>query len=179
MVAAGVCAVISNATAGPERRLRWTGLPPEPKLAAPSPRAAASPPRSATPEAARGPEIPAPDPQKPWSEISGGEAARLHAEGALFLDARRTAIYREGHVAGARPLSVWESDADEKVRALWSEGTDQKAPIVLYCSGGDCEDSHMLAQKLYLAGFDDLRVYRDGFPDWQKRGLPVTRGETP
>ena len=27
---------------------------------------------------------------------------------------------------------------------------DPKQPVVIYCSGGDCEDSHMLAQKLFL-----------------------------
>ena len=96
-----------------------------------------------------------------------------------FLDARRTSVYRDGHVPGARPFSVWEADVDEKVRAFFAEGHEPSGPIVVYCSGGDCEDSHMLAQKLYLAGFDDVLVYKDGFPDWQKRGLPATKGPNP
>ena len=53
---------------------------------------------------------------------------------------------------------------------------DQSAPIVVYCSGGDCEDSHMLSEKLYIVGFDNVLVYKDGYPDWVKRGLPVTKG---
>ena len=61
-------------------------------------------------------------------------------------------------------------------RLFFQEGRDQSAPVVVYCSGGDCEDSHMLAQKLYFVGFDNVLVYKDGFPDWQKRGLPVTNG---
>ncbi|HUR79653.1 MAG TPA: hypothetical protein VM733_02740, partial [Thermoanaerobaculia bacterium] len=55
-----------------------------------------------------------PHPDKAYVEISGDEAAALHGAGVLFLDARRTAAYEEGHVAGARSFSVWEADVDEK-----------------------------------------------------------------
>ena len=104
-----------------------------------------------------------PHPDKPWVEISGEDAARLHAAGVPFLDARRTSLFEEGHVAGARPVSVWESDVDEKVMALIGE-QDGAKPLVIYCSGGDCEDSHLLAQKLWGAGFNDLSRLSGRFP---------------
>ena len=59
-------------------------------------------------------------------------------------------MYRAGHIAGARSISIWEADADDKVKALFAEGRDQSAPIVVYCSGGDCEDSHMLGAEALL-----------------------------
>ena len=108
--------------------------------------------------------------KKPSVEISGDDVAWLYARGALILDARRTKDYEQGHIAGARSISVWESDVDAKVTALVNEGRDGAIPVVLYCSGGDCEDSHILAQKLFGAGFDNLLVYQGGWPDWQKRG---------
>jgi rhodanese-related sulfurtransferase len=120
-----------------------------------------------------------PHPDKPWVDISGEQAELLHGRGVPFLDARRTSVFREGHIAGARAFSVWEADIDDKLKTFFSEGLDPGGPIVVYCSGGDCEDSHMLAQKLFLIGFDNVLVYRDGFPDWQRRGLPVRTGETP
>jgi rhodanese-related sulfurtransferase len=107
---------------------------------------------------------------KPYVEISGEDVAWLHARDALVLDARRTKVYEEGHIAGAKSYPVWESDIDARVTALVGEGRDGALPVVLYCSGGDCEDSHMLAQKLFGAGFNNLLVYHDGWPDWQKRG---------
>jgi rhodanese-related sulfurtransferase len=106
---------------------------------------------------------------KPYVEISGDDAAWLVAHGALVLDARRMKDYELGHIAGARAFPVWESDIDARVTALVGEGRDGSIPLVLYCSGGDCEDSHMLAQKLFGAGFNNLLVYRDGWPDWVKR----------
>ncbi len=116
---------------------------------------------------------------KPFVEISGDDVAWLHARGALFVDARRTKDYQEGHVAGARSISPWEGDADAKITALVNEGRDGALPVVVYCSGGDCEDSHMLAQRLYGGGFNNLLVYKDGWPDWVKRGGKSATGPEP
>ena len=44
---------------------------------------------------------------KAYIEIHGDDVAALHAKGVLFLDARRTSVYEQGHIAGARPFSVW------------------------------------------------------------------------
>jgi len=136
------------------------------------------------------PPAPAPDsaarftphPDKPYVEISGDDVAALHKAGALFLDARRSSVYEEGHIAGARSFSVWEVDVDEKVNALFNERSDprdQNLPIVIYCSGGACEDSHMLAQKLWGVQFNNVYVYKDGYPDWQKRGGATRSGTNP
>jgi len=142
-----------------------------PKTDSPSPSAApASPPAPA----ATAESFP-PHPDRPWVEISPEQAKGLFEQKVLFLDARRTSVYREGHIAGARSFAVWEADVDEKVRSLAGENLPAGVPVVVYCSGGDCEDSHMLAQKLWGVGFDNVLVYKDGFPDWEKRGWPVVR----
>jgi rhodanese-related sulfurtransferase len=123
-----------------------------------------------------------PHPDKPYVEISGEDVQWLHSRGVLILDARRTSVYEEGHIAGARPFSVWESDVDEKVNKLFEERGDpqqQLQPIVIYCSGGACEDSHMLAQKLWGIQFNNVLVYKDGYPDWVKRGGAVKTGANP
>jgi rhodanese-related sulfurtransferase len=123
-----------------------------------------------------------PHPDKPYIEITYDAVKQLHDKGALFLDARRTSVYEQGHIAGARPFSVWEADIDEKVNKLFEERGDprqQAEPIVVYCSGGDCEDSHMLAQKLWGIQYNNVYVYKDGFPDWEKHGAPAHTGATP
>ena len=181
-----LAALFSNAFAGTERRLKWIGSY-ERAAAAPGAGtgvAKPTPGREAvvTPSlgAPAGAKAFPPHPDKASLDITGEDVADLHARKTVpFLDARRTSVYRDGHIAGARPFSVWESDVDEKVKAYFAEGTDQSAPIVVYCSGGTCEDSHMLAEKLYLVGFDNVLIYKDGYPDWLKRGLPVTKGSEP
>ena len=120
-----------------------------------------------------------PHPDKPYVEVSGDDAAWLVARGVFIVDARRTKDYEAGHIAGARNISPWEGDADAKVTALVSEGRDPAQPVLVYCSGGDCEDSHMLAQRLFGGGFNNLLVYRDGWPDWVKRGGKSAAGPEP
>src|SRR5215471_13084362 len=194
VVLAIVCATAANLAASKERKLPWVGIyaraldtsapvpsssesrPSSPSSAAPAPAAATgSAPAAAMGASARFPA----HPDKASVEIGGDDAEALHKEGRLFLDARRSSVYAEGHIPGARSFPVWESDIDGRVKAFFDEGLDQNAPIVIYCSGGDCEDSHMLAEKLYMVGFNALYIYKDGFPGWSKRGLPVTKGANP
>lgn len=163
--------------AGDPRQTAAAGAAPPP-TAAPTAVAPAAPPTPQPDPLARF----QPTPDKPSVDISGEDAKLLHSRGVLFLDARRTSVYKEGHIAGARSFPVWESDIDEKVMALYEERSDpreQNLPIVIYCSGGACEDSHMLAQKLWGIQFNNIYVYKDGFPDWQQRGGPVRTGERP
>jgi rhodanese-related sulfurtransferase len=176
IVLAAAAAAVSNALAGPERRLEWVG-----RTAAAGPSASSSPSATSSSPASAAGAVPAPAASgaHPWKEIGTDEAAALQQSGTLFLDARRTSVYRDGHIAGARSVPVWEAGLDDKVKALFAELPDQTVPIVVYCAGGECEDSHELAQKLYLAGFDGVRVYKDGFPDWEKRKLPIGKGDKP
>ena len=178
-----VLAAAANAFAGPQRKLRWIGsydVPAERANPAASSAPASPAPQAAAPQAVAAAGAFPPHPDKAWVEISGDDAAALFAaKTAPFLDARRTSVYAQGHIAGSKPFSVWEADIDDKVQAFFQEGRDQSQPIVVYCSGGDCEDSHTLAQKLYFVGFDNVLVYKDGYPDWQKRNLPTALGEKP
>jgi rhodanese-related sulfurtransferase len=207
LVLAAAGAAISNLAASTQRKLAWVGSYPralqvEPAAPAPSsPPArvekkeapaeiAPSPPSPAAPAATSAATSPAtgagdlarsfpPHPDKPALEIAPADVQRLYEGKALFLDARRSSVYAEGHIAGARSFPVWESDIDRRVKGLYEEGLDQRAPVVVYCSGGACEDSHMLAEKLYMVGFDNVLIYKDGFPDWQKRALPTSKGANP
>jgi rhodanese-related sulfurtransferase len=211
IVAATVCAMVANAFASKERKLVVVpsgggGAPPAGRRGAAATTPDVPVPAPVTPttstttttapvnrQPATTPKKPAPTPPQPektfnphpdkaYIEIHGDDVEALYKKGALFLDARRTSVYEQGHIPGARPYSVWESDIDEKVNKLFAERSDpreQNLPIVIYCSGGDCEDSHMLAQKLWGIQFNNVYVYKDGFPDWQKRGLPIHTGSAP
>src|SRR5205085_2564599 len=151
-----------------------TAPPPTPTTTTPPPIKPATThtatPAPATPIVVQTEQFP-PHPDKPYVEIAYNSVKQLFDKKALFLDARRTSVYEQGHISGARPFSVWESDIDEKVNKFFDERSTPEAqalPIVVYCSGGDCEDSHMLAQKLWGIQFNNVYVYKDGFPDWQK-----------
>jgi len=188
LAAAVLCAALGNALAGPERQVRWfQAAAPILAPAPPAPVPAPAPPPKAEParEPARGPEAPRPDrahrfPPDPATvirDISSRDAWDAFILKAPFLDARRTAEFAEGHVPGAWSASVWEAAPEARITEFEARANPgMKDPIVLYCGGGDCQDSRLLADKLVALGYRNLLIYRDGFPDWAAKGRPVARG---
>jgi rhodanese-related sulfurtransferase len=88
------------------------------------------------------------------------------------VDARTKEAYQDGRIKGAVSLPFYEFDD-------LIEGFTTKFPafskMVTYCSGRECEDSHELAQLLIDEGYEDVRVFIDGYPAWEKNGYPVER----
>ncbi|MBK8790858.1 MAG: hypothetical protein IPO28_12005 [Holophagaceae bacterium] len=193
---AGVGALLSNALQPPSRRLPWPGFrqpgptappamvaPPGPPLAV----EAVQPPGPTRPTSPAVPPVPRPSvkatpppavPASPIREISGQEAWRAFQDGHAFLDARRSGEYAAGHVAGAWCAPVWEADLEDRLLAFKAaRRPGPEDPIVIYCSGGDCRDSHLLAERLLREGYFHLLIYRDGFPDWVAQKHPVEKGQ--
>jgi rhodanese-related sulfurtransferase len=95
------------------------------------------------------------------------------AGGALFVDAREAPEYAEGHIAGA--LSVPFDDAVRNP-ALLEPFKRAGKPLILYCSGGDCELSKDLAKNMLADGIRKVLVFTDGLPAWKAAGYPMDAG---
>src|SRR2546423_9824165 len=55
-----------------------------------------------------------PHPDKPYIEIGGDDVAGLHSRGALFFAAPRPAVVEQGHISRARPFLGLEAGIDGK-----------------------------------------------------------------
>ena len=102
---------------------------------------------------------------------SVAEARAIYDRGeTLFVDARGITPYEEGHIRGAIsfPINLFE----ERIEAFLMDYPPER-PIVSYCSGRECEDSHKLARLLLDMGYGNVRVFIDGYPGWEKGGHPV------
>jgi len=108
------------------------------------------------------------DPEK--RNITLSEAAHLYRRGYLFVDARSSEDYSDGHIRKAFSLSV--NDFDKRIKEFKKCYADTVS-MVVYCSGTECSDSHDLCEKLYRSGYFNIRVFVDGFPAWQAAGFPV------
>lgn len=97
------------------------------------------------------------------------------AGGAVFIDARKEAEFREGHVPGAlsAPAAEAEKSLPQGVLAL-----PRGAVLAVYCEGGDCQSSLLLAKRLHDGGFQDIRVMTGGWAEWTKAGLPREKAGT-
>ena len=140
---------------------------------------------TATPDSPPAPATPAAEPPRsapvPFiPEVAQPVEVRLatvkslfDARAALFLDARDPAEYEAGHIPGATRLMRDDALGDpDRVKAL----APRTRPIVAYCEGGACENSHELAKVLVEAGYRKVLVYSGGFPEWTAAGYPVERG---
>jgi rhodanese-related sulfurtransferase len=93
----------------------------------------------------------------------------------VFIDSRPPEQYASGHIPGARNLPLPAADKDKTLRLdRWH--IDTEALIIVYCSGGQCLDSLKLALWLKKRGFKEIAVFRGGWTDWSRAGLPVEVG---
>jgi rhodanese-related sulfurtransferase len=192
------CAGIANSLAGPSRHLGWSDRPlasvaPAPvQTVPPAPPAPVAPPSRSLPVPPPGrgnpaqPKAPStlerfrPDPAQPIREITREDAWALFRAKVPFLDARRSADYAAGHIAGAWNVAVWEAAADAQITEFEATARPgSTTPLVIYCGGGECEDSHLLASRLTPLGYRNLLIYREGYPDWTRQGHPTQPGDQP
>ncbi len=100
----------------------------------------------------------------------------LHEMGAhVFVDARDDHSYALGHIPGAYQLDHYLLDKYiDRVLPV----CQQAVKIVIYCNGGDCEDSRFAAHDLLERGIDPAKVfvYPGGITQWCENDLPVERG---
>jgi len=103
------------------------------------------------------------------------EGEDLWAAGeAVVFDARPERPFRVGHVPRARNLPATESG--QKLPAEILE-LGRERTLVVYCEGGDCQSSLLLAKRLHDEGFKDIRVITGGWEEWKKAGLPEEKDD--
>ncbi len=94
----------------------------------------------------------------------------------LFVDARDDDNFNEGHIPGAAQVDHYRIDnylpkVNDRIQAA--------ELVVVYCHGGDCEDSFFLCQALIDHGIppENLRVFKGGMEAWEENGMEIESGE--
>ncbi len=98
------------------------------------------------------------------------------ASGAnVFIDARNDDSYEEGHIPGALQCDHYELDNYLPNVLPLAEGAEK---VIVYCNGGDCEDSIFMCQDLITAGisYDNLYLFSGGWQAWKAGGMPIDTG---
>lgn len=112
--------------------------------------------------------------------VEAKDVQALQAKGALIVDTRRASEYAEGTIKGA--ISVpYDPEKSAKDAAFdpaqdkfdLSKFPDKNKDIVTFCNAGNCWKSYKSAVVLAKAGYKNVHWYRNGFPDWKARKLPI------
>ncbi|HLO41488.1 MAG TPA: rhodanese-like domain-containing protein [Phycisphaerales bacterium] len=107
-------------------------------------------------------------------EITVPQAKALFDEGVIFIDARIDTEYAVDRVSGAIHLTSAMFSGSEPPQALAI--LDPSRPVVIYCTGGDCDASHAVGIRLQQSGFEKIHIMVDGLPGWKNAGYPVDTG---
>jgi rhodanese-related sulfurtransferase len=93
----------------------------------------------------------------------------------VFVDARDNQHYAAGHIPGAWQFHHYRA---EDYLATVLPVCLVASQVVVYCSGGDCEDSEFAAILLRDAGVpaESLSVFPGGITEWKASDLPVEVG---
>jgi len=100
---------------------------------------------------------------------------RFRQDIVVFIDARDEQHYREGHIPGAYEFDPYRPEKYFDAVLPVCKAAEQ---IVVYCNGGDCDDSETAAILLRDIGIANrkLMVYGGGITEWTTNGLPVEIG---
>ena len=108
------------------------------------------------------------------TQIKLAEAKMLFdTGGCLFVDARHTFDFRQGHIRAAINIPLSEFDPHNKnVLSL-----PKNKVLVVYCDESECNSSVELAAKLYEDGFGDIRIFFGGWREWTDNKFPIESGQ--
>lgn len=110
----------------------------------------------------------------PKGQITIDEAKQAFDSGASFIDARRKDDYEAGHIKGAIRMNLASfQGGDPPLLAM----VPRDGVVVVYCGGGNCDESESVAKMLFNSGYQKVFVLHDGYPGWKALGHAVETGE--
>jgi rhodanese-related sulfurtransferase len=114
------------------------------------------------------PTFQCPSSEKPGLPIDLKTALSVYGKpGIVFVDARKSLAFQEGHIEGARhvPYSFVEPLPKETLESLRAFKS-----VIVYCNREDSEASMLMAGELAQAGIKGVVFLEKGFAGWVKAG---------
>lgn len=91
-------------------------------------------------------------------------------EDVTIIDSRPARKYSAGHV----PTAVLMPDSKFEEMAAGVLPEDKNQLLIFYCGGYHCKLSHKSAFKAEAMGYDNIKVYAAGSPDWKAKGAVMS-----
>ncbi len=97
-------------------------------------------------------------------------AKKFFYDDMLFIDARDSISFSEGHITGAISSIPFDRLADDLFNNF---GFNE--PFVVYCDDAECGLSEDLAYQLQAEGFSKIYVFGGGWNQWVVTELPIEK----
>jgi rhodanese-related sulfurtransferase len=132
---------------------------------------------AARPDAPRSGGADAGDDDDQGQTISFSEVRKSIQDPARFgldviVDARDDGPYREGHLP--RAVQFWPYQTEYYIHNVLDLALGAER-VIIYCNGGECEDSHFAAEQLVTHGVlpSQIYIYAGGWEEWKANNAPV------
>lgn len=89
------------------------------------------------------------------------------------LDVRTAAEYRAGHIPGAELIPIEELAPEAINRRFKRPGLGREGTLYITCHAGP--RARQAAERLKLAGYDNVALVEGGTERWEQDGLPIKR----
>ncbi len=111
-----------------------------------------------------------------YSEIVDHEFVEQYAvtpqpEGVAIIDSRPARRYQPGHIPTA--IHIPDTQFDQYADRL---PEDRSNLLIFYCGGVQCPLSYQSARRAEALGYENIKVYAAGMPDWKAAGGLVSVG---
>ncbi|MFN0118224.1 MAG: rhodanese-like domain-containing protein [Elusimicrobiota bacterium] len=105
--------------------------------------------------------------------VSLAEVIQIQKDQSSFIiDARTSQEFTIGRIPHSRNLPFYEM---EKFQNDAMKGIDTDDAIIIYCEGVGCELSFFLGREFQTQGYQNVRIFYGGYPEWKNAGLPIEK----
>lgn len=117
----------------------------------------------------------------PYQEVSFAEAKAVFEDPNtemgvnIFVDARNDAAFEEGHIPGAIQADHYRLEDYIDAVLDHAQGAEK---ILVYCNGGDCEDSIFMCGDLieFEVEYESIYLFAGGWKAWTGGKMPIATG---
>lgn len=127
------------------------------------------------------PQAPDREQQHPYQVVTFDQVVAIFndpntaAGSNVFVDARNDHEYEAGHIPGAVQADHYRLEDYVDMLLDHAESAEK---IIVYCNGGNCEDSIFLCSDMldFEVPCDRMYLYPGGWQEWADKGMPVAKG---
>ena len=92
----------------------------------------------------------------------------------MIIDVRHSDDFALGHLPGA--VSYPLDEFDNQIQKILL-GIKRAEPLLIYCSGPECNMSHIFAERLTHLKYTDIKIFSGGYRAWKDSGQRIEKNE--